>query len=123
MPDWLKEWWLAIPFIAGLVFGGIGWAVRKRLASKDALDAEVQARGDAIGAVRAAVMAEIAEVDTRLRSIEQEVRHLPTADDFATIRNELTRVGTMVEASKREMESVGRAINRVEDHLMNKKAS
>ncbi|WP_127088340.1 DUF2730 family protein [Aquabacter cavernae] len=123
MPIWLKEWWVVIALALPMAIGFVGWAVRKGLASKDALDAEVRARGEAIGKVHADMMAEISAVDARLRSIEQEVRHLPTADDFADIRNELTRVVTTVEASQREMVSVGRAITRVEDHLMNKKAS
>ena len=75
-------------------------------------------RGAAIDAVEVMLSDRMSGLSNRMLAIEKEVQHLPTADDFAELRNEMTRVGTMVEASKREVESVGKAINRVEDWLI-----
>lgn len=112
MPGWLKEWWplvaLAVPFLVGTV----AWAVRMGLASKPEL-----------AAAKSDLAAELARLEARMVTIELEVRHLPTAEDMAELSRELTRIGAVIEASRREFESVGRAVIRIEDHLIAKKAN
>lgn len=118
MPVWLKEWWPLIALMVPLTIAVAGWMVRMGLATRQDLAAETVARGAAIDAVEVMLSDRMSGLSNRMLAIEKEVQHLPTADDFAELRNEMTRVGTMVEASKREVESVGKAINRVEDWLI-----
>ncbi len=118
MPGWLKEWWPVIALLVPLVIGWLLWTVRIGLASKAELSAESVSRGRAIEEVEQRLSEDLSKLNTRMLTIEQEVRHLPTAEDFSELRNEVTRVGTLVVASTRELESVGRALSRVEDHLM-----
>lgn len=118
MPVWLKEWWPLIALMVPLTIAVAGWMVRMGLATRQDLAAETAARGAAIDAVEVMLSDRMSGLSNRMLAIEKEVQHLPTADDFAELRNEMTRVGTMVEASKREVESVGKAINRVEDWLI-----
>ncbi|WP_341990350.1 hypothetical protein [Azorhizobium sp. AG788] len=118
MPGWLKEWWPVIALLVPLVIGWLLWTVRIGLASKAELSVESVSRGKAIEEVEQRLSEDLSKLNMRMLTIEQEVRHLPTAEDFSELRNEVTRVGTLVVASTRELESVGRALSRVEDHLM-----
>lgn len=123
LPDWIKEIWIILPFGATATGAILGWAVRMGLASKAALDAEIKSREQADIIMRNEMLGEISKINSRMQIIEQDVQHLPTADDLANLRNEVTRVGVMVEASKRETESIGRSVTRVEDYLLNRGAS
>lgn len=118
MPDWLKEWWPVIALLTPFGMGGVLWAVRTGLASKADLAKEKDAREDADDAMANRLSVEIGQLTQRMVTLEQEVRHLPSAEDFAELRNEVTKIGTLATASIREIESVGRAVTRVEDHLL-----
>jgi len=118
MPDWLREWWPLIGLVTPLAVGGVLWAVRTGLASKADLATESRARAAAIDELEKKFTDELRPIERRVSAVEHEVRHLPTADDLSELRNEVTRVGTLVEGSTRELQSVGRALTRVEDHLL-----
>ncbi len=76
-----------------------------------------------LAAAKNDLAAELAKLEARMVTIELEVRHLPTAEDMAELSRELTRIGAVIEASRREFESVGRAVTRIEDHLIAKRAN
>lgn len=118
MPIWLKEWWPVIAFLSSILLPAIVWAVRTGLASKADLAGEKAARERALSDVEGRLAGGLEKLSSRVGAVEQEVRHLPTAEDFSDLRNEVTRVGTLVVASAKETESIGRAITRVEDHLL-----
>lgn len=114
MPEGLKEWWPLIVLLTPLVLGAIVWAIRKGLASKDDLAAEARTRAEAMSELED----KLNQLDRRTLSIEADVKHLPTTEDFGAMREQLARVGSAVDNTARELDSINRALNRVEDHLM-----
>lgn len=117
MPEWLKEWWPVVLFAAPLVYGWILWSVGKGVASKEELAAEREARQTEDRRIEGQLKDSVQVVDRRLLKIETEVQHLPTKDDIASLRQELTKLNGAVAGSERELQSISRALTRVEDSL------
>jgi chromosome segregation ATPase len=112
-------------FAVGLALTIAGWAIRKGLASQDELRAEVKARTEADASVEARIAekltpilaAQTALADRTLR-IETEISHLPSARDIAEVMEQLARADARLESLDREMQSITRALTRVENHLL-----
>lgn len=140
MPLWLKEWWpLVVPAVT-LTIGLVGWLLRSlmrpALISRDDLDqrlaAESADRTKALAAVETRMTAELgairadsAAMGNRLQKIEVDMQHLPTAGAVAELkallgdlRGDMREVTATVEAQRREHDNVARAMNRIEDILM-----
>lgn len=126
----LLQYWPILAFLASVVvIPAISWAIRAGLASRgeltNGLADEAKARALAIGAMEARLGSAIAQVSTaqtalgdRTLRIETEIRHLPTSGDIAELKEQLARTDTHLEAMGREMQSITRALTRVEDHLV-----
>lgn len=123
--DEVMRYWPAVAFAVGLALTIAGWAIRKGLASQDELRAEAKARAEADAAVEARIVekltpilsAQTALADRTLR-IETEISHLPSARDIAEVMEQLARADARLESLDREMQSITRALTRVENHLL-----
>lgn len=122
MPGWLRDWWPLIVFIVPFAVTIGGWMIRMGLASRKDLDAglaaEAKTRSEALTRLDEKVSINLIALDRRLLSVEQEIQHLPTADDIADLKNQMSRVEERGEATTRELQSITRALTRVEDRLM-----
>ena len=122
MPEWLKEWWPVIVLIGPFIVGILSWAVRTGLASRkdldSAMDAEAKARSGSMRELEVKVSDDLKALDRRTLTIEHEIRHLPTTKDFDQLKDQLSKVGSTVDSTARELVGVNLALNRVEDHLL-----
>jgi chromosome segregation ATPase len=129
MPSWLKDWWPLIALTMPLLIAVGGWIIRMGLASRkdmekgkkdleDDLATEARIRSEALSRLDEKVSTNLIALDRRLLSVEQEIQHLPTADDIADLKNQVSRVEERGEAMARELQSITRALTRVEDRLM-----
>jgi prefoldin subunit 5 len=122
MPPWLKDWWPLIALSVPLAIAVGGWMIRMGLASRKDLEAglsaEAKARSEALGRLDEKVTAGLTALDRRMLSVENEIQHLPTADDIADLKNQVSRVEERGEAAARELQSITRSLTRVEDHLL-----
>jgi chromosome segregation ATPase len=123
--DELMRYWPAIAFLAGLLLAAAGWAIRKGLASRDELQAEATARAAADASLETRITDKLApllaaqiELSNRTLRIETEIRHLPSAEDIADVKEQLGRADARLESLDREMQSITRALTRVENHLL-----
>ncbi|WP_099556262.1 DUF2730 family protein [Hartmannibacter diazotrophicus] len=123
----LREWWPVIAFAATLLLGAGGWAIRMGLASKADLAAEATTRNEQVGGLERRIAADIKalrdgqhDLSSRTLRIETEIEHLPSADDFAELKAALGSLTGAVDASHRELSGLSRAVNRIEDHLLNR---
>lgn len=123
--DELMRYWPVVAFAVGLALTIAGWAIRKGLASQDELRAEAKARSDADASVEARIVEKLTPIlaaqnalaDRTLR-IETEISHLPSARDIAEVMEQLARTDARLESLDREMQSITRALTRVENHLL-----
>jgi septal ring factor EnvC (AmiA/AmiB activator) len=72
----------------------------------------------AASAAAAAVGDRVNAVERRLDKVEIELKHLPDADDIADVNQQLARTVARMESLEREMQSINRALTRVENHLL-----
>jgi paraquat-inducible protein B len=127
MPEWLKDWWPA--FLAALtlvVAPSLRWAFRKGLATQDDLTAaiktEQEARQRAVDAAAEAhakaaaeAQARAAVVEARLIEMEAEIRHLPTADDVAEIKEQLSGIKAQQAATQAMLQGLTRLIENLDN--------
>lgn len=123
--DELIKYWPVIAFVAGLLLAAGAWAIRKGLASRDELQAETRSRLDAANALEnriadklTPILAAQAELANRTLRIETEIRHLPSAEDISELKEQLGRSDARLESLDRELQSITRALTRVENHLL-----
>ena len=127
MPD-LMPYWPLIGLLTPLVLGAAGWAIRMGLASKkdlaDQAKIEADARQKAIAEIAGAIGRRLDEIeagqernDQRTLVIETEIRHLPSAEDIAEIKQEIASWKGVWSGLEREMTSISRTLARVEDNL------
>ncbi|WP_333822846.1 hypothetical protein [Pinisolibacter sp.] len=128
MPD-LMPYWPVIGLLTPLVLGAAGWAIRMGLASKKDLDdhakAEEKARQSAIETLAGDIGRRLDEIEAsqekaaqRTIVIETEIRHLPSSEDIAGIKQELAGWKAGVAGLEREMQSISRSVTRIESSLM-----
>lgn len=122
------RYWPVVAFVATLILAAAGWAIRKGLASRDELQAEASARAGAVNAVEAKIAEKLTPIlntqlalAERILRIETEIRHLPSAEDIADVKEQLGRADARLESLDREMQSITRALTRVENHLIGAK--
>lgn len=123
--DWLA-YWPVIGFAVGsILLPALIWAIRIGLASKADLAGETKARGEAMDDLEGRLMEKLDRLATsqsglsdRTLVIESEIRHLPSSEDIAEVKSQLTRADARLESLDREMQSINRALKRVEDHLL-----
>lgn len=60
--------------------------------------------------------------ERRIQSVESELRHLPSKDDFAELRIVITQLQGSIKTSETEIGGIGRSVRRIEDHLRTEKA-
>lgn len=102
--------------------GTLGLAVlhlwlRDKFVSKSRYEEELKATG-----TRMSAQAErLNGLDKRLAVIEEELRHLPTADDFSALTNAVAGVQAAQAANSATLTSVATAVSRVEDYLLRHK--
>lgn len=118
MPAMLKEWWPLLIFLFPVLLACVGWAIRKGLASKDDLAAETKARSEKLSELEERVDGRLADLDRRTLRIETEVKHLPTDKDFNELKSQMAKVVASTEGLSRSIESIDRAVTRVEDHML-----
>lgn len=123
--DELMRYWPAVAFGLGLVLAAAGWAIRMGLASREELQAEIRVRAEADASVEARITEKLApllaaqlQLSDRTLRIETEIRHLPSAEDIADVKEQLGRADARLESLDREMQSITRALTRVENHLL-----
>lgn len=95
-----------LPLLNILILPIAGW-VLKQLRSDLATKHEV-----------AEIQREMSALDRRVALVEQEVRHLPDADDFAGLRGELSDLSGSVRAIDAQIKPFAASLTRIEDHLM-----
>lgn len=128
--DDLMRYWPVVAFLTGLVLAAAGWAIRKGLASREELQKESEARALAIAEVEQRIVKKLEplfdahhELADRTLRIETEIRHLPSADDIADLKQQLGRADARLESLGRETQSITNALTRVENHLLKGVAS
>lgn len=125
----LMQFWPVIALATPLVLAAAGWAIRMGLASKRDLeqhaDAEEQARSDAIRSLGADIDRRLTQIESvqdsmsnRTLVIETEIQHLPSSEDIAEIKQELAAAKARWDGFDRDLQSVSRALTRVENHLL-----
>lgn len=127
MPD-LMPYWPIIGLLTPFVVGAAGWAIRTGLASKKDLaeqaKTEADARQTAIAGLAGDIGRRLDEIEMgqeknaqRTLVIETEIRHLPSGEDIAEIKQEIAGWKGVWSGLEREMNSISRALARVEDSL------
>ena len=128
MPD-LMPYWPVIAFVLAVVYGAAVWAIRMGLASKKDLDdhakAEEKVRQTAIETLAGDIGRRLDEIEAgqeknaqRTLVIETEIRHLPSSEDIAGIKQELAGWKAGLASLQRETESISRSVARIESSLM-----
>lgn len=118
MPEWLREWWPLITLLVTLVIPAVIWAVRKGLVSKDELALAMKGQSDEMATLKQSMNHQLGDLDRRTIKIESDIRHLPTAAQVNDLHVLLTKVAGSTAASERQVESLSRNLNRIEDSLM-----
>lgn len=64
------------------------------------------------------LVCDIDKLDSRVQAIESELKHLPSKDDVTALKLGLTTVEGQLNTFQSEMAGVGRAVHRIENHLL-----
>ncbi len=129
MPELMPYWPIFAFLLAVIVIPSAGWAIRMGLASKqdlaDQAKAEAEARQTAITTLAGDIDRRLDEIERgqeenaqRTLVIETEIQHLPSGEDIADIKQELAAAKARWDGFDREMQSISRALTRVENHLL-----
>ncbi|WP_425099154.1 DUF2730 family protein [Tropicibacter sp. S64] len=57
----------------------------------------------------------------RIKDLENQVRQMPTKDDFHALDKSVQHFGSIMEANQERMASIGAALTRIEDYLLKAK--
>lgn len=128
--DGIMTYWPVVATLLTIfVLPGLGWIVRKGLASQAdlaaAIDGEAKRREagqkaleDSFGSALKTMSDVQAQLANRTLKIEAELEHIPTTEDLNEIRIELSRTSSKLDGLDRETQSITRALTRVENHLL-----
>lgn len=128
--DGIVTYWPVIAtLLVFIVLPSGGWIVRKGLASQADLAAAIEAVDErreadrkalegSFGSALKAISDVQAQLANRTLKIEAELEHIPTSEDFNEIRVEMSRTSSKLDGLDREMQSITRALTRVENHLL-----
>jgi septal ring factor EnvC (AmiA/AmiB activator) len=89
----VKEWAGIAGLLAPIVLGAMLWWLSQRFATKSAIER---------------VEAELDDTAKRLAAVEQRLNALPTASEFAQLRETLARVEAMTEANEDLLRTIHR---------------
>lgn len=123
MVDDVLRYWPVIAFILTIIIvPALGAWIRSGLVTRaeyvDQMAEEQKARVEAQTELDRRVTAALAGVDRRLIQVETDIKHLPTAEDVAELKDRLSDVGAQGTQTARTVDAISRSVTRIEDHLM-----
>lgn len=74
--------------------------------------------GAAVKALKEAVDTDLAAVKTRLATLDERVRHMPTSEELAELEGTVKAVGAQVDGLSEGLASVRMQLNRIENYIL-----
>lgn len=79
--------------------------------------------GAAVKALKESVDEELSTVNTRLATLDERVRHMPTSDELAELEGTVKAVSAQIDGLREGVKTMRIQLNRIEEYIMNAKAA
>jgi len=92
------------------------WVSKGQTATRDKVGS-VEAKVDT---VQATLISRFDLVEDRVLKLERDFQHMPTKDDFTSLRVQISGLEATLRSSENEQASIRRIVNRIDDFLREK---
>ncbi|QCN98902.1 DUF2730 family protein (plasmid) [Azospirillum argentinense] len=100
MAEEMAKWGWAIALLFNFVLGWALWSIRNAFVPRQ----------------------EFQELSTKVALIERDLSHLPTQDDFESLRDSVAKLQGQADAQAQLLQRVAASVTRIEDYLLKAKA-